>query len=103
MILIYQNISAVRHNAFGLQLQDTPWESLRGISIDREGEHVLNLRPRLDKVSHQLTCEIKLENNIKIITFRSTVNIENQTHLPVEMIVVDAHGKASSGAMKIGE
>lgn len=50
-----------------------------------------------------MTCEIKLENNIKIITFRSTLNVENQTHLPIEMIVVDAHGKASSGAMKIGK
>ncbi|WWD17860.1 hypothetical protein CI109_102304 [Kwoniella shandongensis] len=95
------NVSAVRHNALGIQLQDTPWESLRGISVDREGDHILTLRPRLDKVSHQLTCEIKLENNIKVITFRSTLNVENQTSLPVEMIVVDAHGKAASGAMKI--
>ncbi|KAK8865949.1 hypothetical protein IAR55_001098 [Kwoniella newhampshirensis] len=95
------NVSAVRHNALGIQLQDTPWESLRGISVDREGDHILTLRPRLDKVSHQLTCEIKLENNIKVITFRSSLNVENQTSLPVEMIVVDAHGKAASGAMKI--
>jgi vacuolar protein sorting-associated protein 13A/C len=53
-------------------------------------------------VSHQLTAEIKIEHNIKVITFRSSLNVENQTSLPVEMIVVDAHGKASSGAMKIG-
>ncbi|EIW72804.1 hypothetical protein TREMEDRAFT_25659 [Tremella mesenterica DSM 1558] len=95
------NVSAFRHNALGIQLQDTPWESLRGISVDREGEHILTLRPRLDKVSHQLTCEIHLDNNIKIITFRSTLNVENQTSLPVEMIVVDSHGKASQGAMRI--
>ncbi|WWC86271.1 uncharacterized protein L201_001144 [Kwoniella dendrophila CBS 6074] len=96
------NVSAVRHNALGIQLQDTPWEALRGISVDREGDHILTLRPRLDRVSHQITCEIKLENNIKVITFRSTLNIDNQTSLPIEMIVVDSHGKASSGAMKIG-
>ena len=70
--------------------------------MDQEGDHVLSLRPRLEKVSHQMTCEIKLENNVKVITFRSTLNVENQTSLPVEMIVVDAHGKASSGALKIG-
>nr|XP_018267277.1 vacuolar protein sorting-associated protein vps13 [Kwoniella dejecticola CBS 10117]OBR89435.1 vacuolar protein sorting-associated protein vps13 [Kwoniella dejecticola CBS 10117] len=96
------NVSAVRHNALGIQLQDTPWEALRGISVDREGDHILTLRPKLDKVSHQITCEIKLENNIKVITFRSTLNVDNQTSLPIEMIVVDSHGKASSGAMKIG-
>ncbi|WVR05901.1 hypothetical protein IAU60_002927 [Kwoniella sp. DSM 27419] len=95
------NVSAVRHNALGIQLQDTPWESLRGISVDREGDQILTLRPRLERVSHQLTCEIKLVNNVKVITFRSTLNVENHTSLPVEMIVVDAHGKASSGAMKI--
>ena len=50
-----------------------------------------------------MTCEIRLENNVKVITFRSTLNVENQTSLPVEMIVVDAHGKASSGALKIGK
>jgi vacuolar protein sorting-associated protein 13A/C len=100
-LLTEQNVSAVRHNSLGLQLQDTPWEALRGISVDREGEHVLTLRPKLDKVSHQLMCEIRLERNIKVITLRSTFNIENQTSLPMEMIIVDAHGKASSGAMKI--
>ncbi|ORY32314.1 hypothetical protein BCR39DRAFT_523905, partial [Naematelia encephala] len=95
------NVSAVRHNSLGVQLQNTPWESLRGISVDREGEQILSLRPRLDKVSHQLTCEIRLENNVKVITLRSTLNVKNETSLPVEMIVVDAHGKASSGALKI--
>ncbi|ODO11680.1 hypothetical protein I350_00464 [Cryptococcus amylolentus CBS 6273] len=96
-----ENISSVRHNALGIQLQDTPWESLRGISVDREGDHTYALRPRLDKVSHQITCEIKLVNNVKVITFRSTLNVENQTSLPVEMIVIDSHGKAASEALKI--
>ncbi|WVQ82769.1 hypothetical protein IAT38_004901 [Cryptococcus sp. DSM 104549] len=94
------NVSAVRHNSLGIQLKDMPWEPIRSISVDREGEHILSLRPRIDRVVHQLTCEVKLENNIKIVTFRSTLNVENHTSLPVEMIVVDAHGKASqAGAM----
>ncbi|KIR37167.1 vacuolar protein sorting-associated protein vps13 [Cryptococcus deuterogattii MMRL2647] len=96
-----ENISAVRHNSLGIQLQDTPWDPLRDISVDREGDHILTLRPRLDRVSHQITCEIKLVNNIKVITFRSTLNVENKTSLPVEMIVVDSHGKAASAALKI--
>lgn len=95
------NVSAVRHNALGVQIQDTPWEPLRAISVDREGEHIQILRPRLEKVSHQLVCEIKIENNVKIITLRSTLNVANETSLPVEMIVVDQHGKAAGGAMRI--
>lgn len=96
-----ENISAVRHNSLGIQLQDTPWDPLRDISVDRAGDHILTLRPRLDRVSHQIACEIKLVNNIKVITFRSTLNVENKTSLPVEMIVVDSHGKAASAALKI--
>lgn len=97
-----ENVSALRHNALGIQLRDSPWEAIRGISVDREGEHVLPLRPRLDSVAHQIACDIKLENNVKVITFRSTLNVENHTSIAVEMIVVDAHGKASTGALKIG-
>jgi vacuolar protein sorting-associated protein 13A/C len=82
-------------------LKGTPWEPIRGISVDRAGENILSLRPRLDKVSHQIACEIKLENNVKIITFRSTLNVENETSLPIEMIVVDSHGKAATGALRI--
>lgn len=97
-------MSAFRHNAFGLELPDTAikWEPIRGVSVDREGEHILNLRPRVDKVGYQLTCDIELENNIKIITIRSTLTIDNQTSLPVEMIIVDAHGKALGSVIKIG-
>lgn len=99
------NVSAFQHNSFGLELPDdqTKWDPVRGISVDREGEHVLNLRPRIDKVTYQLMCEIELENNIKVITIRSTLTVENETSLPVEMIVVDAHGKATGSVMKIGE
>lgn len=99
------NVSAFQHNSFGLELPDgqVKWEPVRGISVDREGEHILNLRPRIDKVTYQLMSDIVLENNIKVITIRSTLTVNNETSLPVEMIVVDAHGKATGSVMKIGE
>lgn len=46
-------------------------------------------------------CDIKVENNVKIITFRSTMNVENDTSLPIEMVVVDSHGKAAAALIKI--
>lgn len=96
-------VSAFRHNAFGLELPEAEikWDPIRGVSVDREGEHLLNLRPRIDKITHQLMCDIELVDNIKIITIRSTLQVDNQTSLPIEMVVVDAHGKASGGVMKI--
>lgn len=92
----------MRHNSLGFAIEDSKWEALRSISVDKEGDHILYLRPKDEnKVIHQLMCEIRLEHNIKIITFRSTLNVENKTSLPVEMIVVDAHGKAATGALRI--
>ncbi|GMK58122.1 hypothetical protein CspeluHIS016_0501540 [Cutaneotrichosporon spelunceum] len=97
------NVSAFQHNSFGLELPDgvTKWDPVRGISVDREGEHVLNLRPRVDKVTYQLMYDIALEDNIKVITIRTTLVIENETSLPIEMIIVDAHGKAAGSVLKI--
>ncbi|CAK9783702.1 putative late endosome to vacuole transport-related protein [Cutaneotrichosporon oleaginosum] len=97
------NVSAFQHNSFGLELPDgdVKWDPVRGISVDREGEHILNLRPRIDKVTFQLMCDIELENNIKVITIRSTLTVDNESSLPVEMIVVDAHGKAAGSVLKI--
>jgi vacuolar protein sorting-associated protein 13A/C len=99
------NVSAFQHNSFGLELPDgaVKWDPVRGVSVDREGEHILNLRPRIEKVTYQLMCDIELENNIKVITIRSTLTVDNDTSLPVEMIVVDAHGKAAGSVLKIGE
>ena len=53
-------------------------------------------------MTHYLMVDIRLENNIKVIALRSTLNIENHTNLAVEMIVIDSHGKADrGGAVKI--
>ena len=100
---IRENVSAARHNALGLRMEhpSQTWDNIRFVSVDRAGEYILPLKPKIDKVQHLLMCEIHLENNIKVITFRSTLNVENETSLPIEMIIVDSHGKAAGGAMKI--
>ncbi len=71
------------------------------MSVDREGDFSYSLRPRKDQVPHRLVCDIKLKDNVKIVTLRSSMKIENQTHLPMEMVLIDASGKASSEVYKI--
>jgi len=83
-------------------LEGSSWERLKHISVDREGEHIHALRPRLDKVTHRLLCNVKLENNVKIVTLRSTFNVENHTLVPAELIVVDEKGHKASPIFKIG-
>ncbi|ORX35977.1 putative late endosome to vacuole transport-related protein [Kockovaella imperatae] len=96
-----ENISAARHNALGVHIENASWDKIRSISVDRAGEYPLVLKPKIDKISHQLMCEVTLENNIKVITFRSTLTVDNQTSLAVEMVIVDSHGKACSGALRM--
>lgn len=101
-IALDQNVLATSHNVLTMMLDGTSWERLKHVSVDREGEHIHALRPRLDKVTHRLLCEVRLEDNVKIVTLRSTFNVENLTLVPAELIVVDAKGQKASPVYKIG-
>jgi vacuolar protein sorting-associated protein 13A/C len=71
--------------------------------VDREGEHVHALRPKINRVKHRVACEVKLKDNVKIVTLRSTFSVENATLVPVELAIVDANGKRASEIYKIGQ
>lgn len=90
-------------NMLSLLVEGMPWERVRHISVDREGEHMVNLRPKLEKVPHRLLCDVKLVDNVKIITFRSTFKVENRTLVPVEMVILDAEGQMTDDIRKIRE
>lgn len=69
------------------------WEQVRSIPVEREGEYVFPLRPRTEKYSHRLLCEVKVIDNVKIVTLRSTYKVENQTLYPIEITLVDEAGR----------
>ncbi|KAI9292119.1 vacuolar protein sorting-associated protein vps13 [Neoconidiobolus thromboides FSU 785] len=87
-----ENLSQGR-NCLGLQFENVTWESLKDIIVDQEGVTTYQLRPLLMGVAHRLVCEVKLKNNVKIVTFRSPLVIENASLLPMEMVVVDSSKK----------
>ncbi|KAJ9479242.1 Vacuolar protein sorting-associated protein 13 [Pseudozyma hubeiensis] len=89
-------------NRLSLQIDGMPWERLRHISVDREGEYMLTLRPKLDKVAHRVQYEVKLQNNVKYITFRSSFKIENKTLIPIEMVILDHEGNVTDQVRRIG-
>lgn len=80
-----------------------PWEALRGIPVDREGEFTFSLRPRMEKYSDRLLCAITVQDNVKIVTLRSTYLVENQTFYPLELILVDHTGHPVYSLEKIGQ
>lgn len=74
----------------GLKLEGSGFESIDRIPVNREGEALYNLKPRKDKVQHRLLVEVKLgADNVKYITFRSPLLVENHTQVPVEVGVYD--------------
>ncbi|KAG9102497.1 hypothetical protein FRC06_001944 [Ceratobasidium sp. 370] len=96
-----EHVSATRPHLIGVQFQGKLWEPVKGIPVDREGEFVYALRPNLDKVMDRLLCEITVQDNVKIITLRSTYNVENLTSYPIELILVDTSNKPAYAVQKI--
>ncbi|CAE6445232.1 unnamed protein product [Rhizoctonia solani] len=96
-----EHVSTTRAHLIGVQFQGKPWEPVKGIPVDREGEFVYGLRPVLDKVMDRLLCEITVQDNVKIITFRSTYNVENLTSYTMELVLVDASNKPAYSVQKI--
>jgi vacuolar protein sorting-associated protein 13A/C len=70
----------------GVKLEGSGFDSIERIPVNREGETLYNLKPRQDKILHRLLVEVKLgADNVKYITFRSPLLVENNTQIPIEV------------------
>jgi vacuolar protein sorting-associated protein 13A/C len=75
----------------GVKLEGSGFDSVNRIPVIREGETMYNLKPKKDKVLHKLLVDVKLgTDNVKYITFRSPLLLENNTQIPVEMGIFSA-------------
>ena len=71
--------------------------------VDREGEYTFSLRPRTEKYAHRLVCEVKVQDNMKLVILRSTYKVENNTLYPLELTLVDETGQPVYAVEKIGK
>ena len=70
----------------GVKLEGSGFDSINRIPVVREGETVYALKPKQENVLHRLLVEVTLgPDNVKYITFRSPLLIENNTQIPVEL------------------
>jgi vacuolar protein sorting-associated protein 13A/C len=74
-----------------------------GILVVREGDEVYPLRPSMDKVTHRLLCHVEIIDNIKVVTFRSTFQVRNDTLFPIEMGIVNTSDTLIREPYVIGE
>ncbi|KAF5355629.1 hypothetical protein D9756_003767 [Leucocoprinus leucothites] len=91
----------VGEHILGIQFVNKNWEQIRGIPVDREGEFVYSLRPHTGKYPERLMCEVKVVENTKVITIRSTYKVENLTLYPLELMLVDDTGHPIASLEKI--
>ncbi|ROW06980.1 hypothetical protein VMCG_04047 [Cytospora schulzeri] len=77
--------------AVAVQLEGSGFDILKNIRLNREGEFIYSLRPKRDSVTHRLMVDVKLgRDNVKYVTLRSPLLVENDTQIPVELGVYDA-------------
>ncbi|KAL7754164.1 Vacuolar protein sorting-associated protein 13 [Sorochytrium milnesiophthora] len=76
-----------RENKIVVQLHDIPWETIKGIVVDREGATSYFLRPKYQNISHRLVCDVRLKENVKVVTLRSALCLVNKTTMPLEIYV----------------
>ncbi|ODM22992.1 hypothetical protein SI65_00581 [Aspergillus cristatus] len=70
----------------GVKLEGSGFESVGRIPVVREGEILYSLKPKKDGILHRLLVEVKLgADDVKYITFRSPLLMENNTQIPVEL------------------
>ena len=98
----FQHGSASEQHNIGIQVVGKPWEALRGIPVDKEGEFTFSLRPRTEKYADRLLCAVTVEDNVKIVTLRSTYLVVNLTFYPLELMLVDHTGHPVYSLEKIG-
>ncbi|RUP42956.1 hypothetical protein BC936DRAFT_137841 [Jimgerdemannia flammicorona] len=96
-----ESMHDARKNTLGVQIDGPAWESLQDIPVDRESTTIFILRPKVKSVTHRLVVDVKLKDNVKVVTFRSSLVVENRTLLPVDVLMVDQNGKEASPINKI--
>ena len=103
LIRIVKHVSSTGHNSIGLRFVDKQWDQLRSIPVDREGEYTFSLRPRTEKLAYRLLCDVKVQDNVKVVTLRSTYKVENNALYPLEITLVDEAGQPAYSPEKIGQ
>lgn len=75
-------------NVLGVCVSGEEYKTVMNIDATTEGEKLHVLSPPKNNVHNRIVCEAKCdENNVKIITFRSTLLLENTTSTGIELLV----------------
>lgn len=88
-------------NMFGVQIEECGWENLTHIPVDRESQRTYRLRPEYKGISHRLVVDIHLENNIKTVTFRSGLIVENRSSQTMQVAMIHSDRRFASEIVEL--
>ncbi|GKT94580.1 vacuolar protein sorting-associated protein 13 [Colletotrichum tofieldiae] len=75
----------------GIHLEGSGFDAVKNVRLNREGEAIYGLKPKTDNILHRLLVEVTLgKDNVKYVTLRSPLVVDNLTQIPVELGVYDA-------------
>ncbi|PFH58131.1 hypothetical protein XA68_14121 [Ophiocordyceps unilateralis] len=77
-------------NDVGIRLEGSGFDTVKNVRVNREGEFLYTLRPKTDNVTHRLCVDVRVgSDNVKDVTLRSPLLVENATQIPVELGIYD--------------
>ncbi|ODV94409.1 hypothetical protein PACTADRAFT_18111 [Pachysolen tannophilus NRRL Y-2460] len=86
----------------GVELVGSPYAKVNNISMRGEGEEIFMLQPAQNGVHNRLTCEISLrEDKIKKVVLKSTITIENDTLVTINVGFDLGDGDISKNSFRI--
>ncbi|KAF4508140.1 hypothetical protein G6O67_004556 [Ophiocordyceps sinensis] len=78
-------------NDVAIRLDGSGFDVVKHVRLNREGESLYSLRPKTDNVLHRLCVDVRLgPDNVKEVTLRSPLLVENATQIPIELGIYDA-------------
>lgn len=83
-------LTEANQNSAVIELEGSGFDPVKNVLLNREGEFLYGLRPKANGVLHRLCVEVTLgDDNVKYVTLRSPLVVENATQIPVEIGIYD--------------
>lgn len=75
-------------NILGFRVAGAKYKTSMKVDATNEGEFMHTLNPPIDNVHNRIVCQLELRPDfVKVLTFRSTLEIENNTDCDVEFLL----------------
>lgn len=98
----FRSATKSKTHRISIHLMESPWESIKNISVDQQGLFVYPLRPKIQSTSHKIVCEVSVNNGVRNVVLRSATCFKNNTSFDLEIADIAAERFTDSILIKSG-